>query len=549
MTDRPGGYGRRAGAGRCPQTGDTARMRGGRLASVVLVAGLAAGLVAVSAGAAPPASRPPGSPDLAALALATFDLPAGTRIVRQRYYRDPAFVASYERELSLGGARVGRSSLLSILHDLSVSPDATAASRTFQALAAALGTRAFRAALAAEIAEGADVGAKDVTVGRPRRPRIGDGTISIPVQVRTQGLRLQAAIGFTAGRSRARRAHRRRVPGENASRRRRRPAGATCRRQHPQGPRTRPRRATARHGRSQSWPVAHSGHRHLVRRPNRRLVPVGALRRARARLLGDPGRDGSDVHAGRRRSRVHRPRDGDGTNQLGTAMATSATTPFVVGPSGSPVATEAPLVTGSETLTVTTGIWTGTPTSFAYQWRRCSLTTGALRRCHWRDRGDVHRLRGRLRLRAPRPRRRTERRGRGRRAVCRTGSALALFEPADHRKPERRSTCAVDDTVVERHCDRSHPPHDDLSVADDRSGCHAADAQDRHLRVIDDRRLEEPGELARARDRERRAANLVGLQLSGTRAFRELPDLLVELLDRTSRPTSLATTTTRPSSV
>ena len=164
---------------------------------MMLVALLAAGLVAASAGAAPPQSRPAGSPDLAALALSRADLPAGARIVRQRYYRDPAFVASYERELSLGGARVGRSSLLSVLHDLSVEPDADAAARTFRALAAALGTRAFRAALASEIAEGAEVSSKDVTVGRPRRPRIGDGTVSLPVRIRVQGLRIQAAISFT----------------------------------------------------------------------------------------------------------------------------------------------------------------------------------------------------------------------------------------------------------------------------------------------------------------------------------------------------------------
>jgi hypothetical protein len=71
----------------------------------------------------------------------------------------------------------------------------------------------------------------------------------------------------------------------------------------------------------------------------------------------------------------------NGRNRLGSATATSATTGFVAGPPGAPVATAAPVVDGvvgpGATLTATTGTWTGSPTSFAYQWRRCSPTTGA----------------------------------------------------------------------------------------------------------------------------------------------------------------------------
>ena len=48
---------------------------------------------------------------------------------------------------------------------------------------------------------------------------------------------------------------------------------------------------------------------------------------------------------------------------------------------------------------------------------------------------------------------------------------------------------------------------DDLAVPNDRPRRNAADAQDRDLRVVDDRRLEQPGELARARDGERRATH------------------------------------------
>ena len=61
------------------------------------------------------------------MALAVSDLPSGARIDRQRYYRDPDFVATYEREFSLPGSRIGRSRLLLVFNDLSVDGTDTAA--------------------------------------------------------------------------------------------------------------------------------------------------------------------------------------------------------------------------------------------------------------------------------------------------------------------------------------------------------------------------------------------------------------------------------------
>jgi hypothetical protein len=53
----------------------------------------------------------------------------------------------------------------------------------------------------------------------------------------------------------------------------------------------------------------------------------------------------------------------------------STQTAVVVGPPGAPVATVAPAIGGAAqqggTLTVSTGGWSGEPTAFAYQWRRC----------------------------------------------------------------------------------------------------------------------------------------------------------------------------------
>ena len=78
-------------------------------------------------------------------------------------------------------------------------------------------------------------------------------------------------------------------------------------------------------------------------------------------------------------------------------------------------------------------------------------------------------------------------------------------------EPERGGAGAVDDTVVERDRDGADRPDDDLAVADDGPRSDPTDAEDRDLRVVDDRRLEEARELARAGDGEGRAAELLGL--------------------------------------
>ena len=82
---------------------------------------------------------------------------------------------------------------------------------------------------------------------------------------------------------------------------------------------------------------------------------------------------------------------------IGTASATSPPTP-AVSSSGStvtrPAATSAPTVSGTpqagQTLSLTVGLWTGSPTAFTYQWRRCSRRRDAVRRDRRRDGADVH---------------------------------------------------------------------------------------------------------------------------------------------------------------
>lgn len=167
-----------------------------RLAWLVSAVAIAAGIVSVTAGASVSAGRPAGSPDLAAMALALSDLPSSAKVESQGYYRNSNYAASYEREVSLPGTRLGRSSLLSVYNNLNVGHTELAARSNFATIRAAIGKRPFRDAFAREFARDFDVSTKAVTVGRPRTVRIGDGTLSLPVRIDADGLTFQFVIVF-----------------------------------------------------------------------------------------------------------------------------------------------------------------------------------------------------------------------------------------------------------------------------------------------------------------------------------------------------------------
>ena len=86
--------------------------------------------------------------------------------------------------------------------------------------------------------------------------------------------------------------------------------------------------------------------------------------------------------------------------------------------------------------------------------------------------------------------------------------------------------------MVERHRDVAHLPDDDLAVAHDRPLRDAVDAEDRDLGMVDQRRHEEARRAARARDRERPAAQLLRRERAGLRRLGESPHVGVELLER-----------------
>src|SRR5581483_4888287 len=103
----------------------------------------------------------------------------------------------------------------------------------------------------------------------------------------------------------------------------------------------------------------------------------------------------------------------------------------------------------------------------------------------------------------------------------------------DHGERELGGARAVDDAMVERHRDVPDRPHYDLTVAHDRSLGDPVHAEDRDLRVVHERRHEDAAELAGARHREGRTAQLGGLERSGARTLGEAIDLAAQLVDRT----------------
>jgi hypothetical protein len=352
-----------------------------RLPFVVLAIALAAGVLSVSAGASDSAGRPAGSPDLAAMSLALEDFPTGARIARQRYYSDPDFVASYEREFSLGGTQVGRSSLFFAFTELNVETTAARAKATFAGVARLMRTKRFRVALGKAIATGAGVNARSVVIGKPRTPKIGDGALTFPLRLKQQGVWFQMVIVYVrvdrvlgsllllgVPGTKVYSADADRLARSSVDRMRAGLAVAVSAPPLVSGVLNPGQTLSAAQGTWTGDQVTFSYQWERCTDVGTGCSPIpGATASTYALTTGDLASTLRVTVTGR--------------NRLGTATATSANTGFVAGPPGAPVATAAPVVEGvvgpGATLTATTGTWTENPLSFVYQWRRCSPTTGA----------------------------------------------------------------------------------------------------------------------------------------------------------------------------
>lgn len=343
--------------------------------ATVLGSLIALGVVVVGAEASSTqAGRPPGSPDLAAMALTVGDLPPGARIDAQRYYRDPDYVASYERDFEVPGTRLGRSRLVAVSETLDVERTVSQATTTFSfARVLFSGRQGARLVKAILVEEG--IPADSVAVGRIRQPRIGHGAIYIPITFRSAGTKLPLALVLF---------------------RFDRVLGSLALVGFPRG--------------TLYAPDAYRLTRVAVARVTAGLVPVNVtpptvtgtaqpgqvLTAARGMWSGDqltyayqwerclPTGSGCVAIAGATAA-TYTPTTGDlasslrvtvtARNRLRSASSSSAVGAAVAGPPGSPVATVAPEIAGTpavgSTLTASTGSWSGDPTSFAFQWRRC----------------------------------------------------------------------------------------------------------------------------------------------------------------------------------
>jgi len=166
-------------------------LRGAAILAVLLVAGT----LAASGSAAPPET-----PDLARMALGVADLPAGAKVKRQGYVRDPDLVASYEREFK-SGVRLWRSRVDLLESDIALTETADEATDYFTGIETILKTRKGRAILTkqllGDIPKGTPKGAFKVTFGKVRSVGAGESSLLAPITFTFLGIvRVQFVFAF-----------------------------------------------------------------------------------------------------------------------------------------------------------------------------------------------------------------------------------------------------------------------------------------------------------------------------------------------------------------
>jgi hypothetical protein len=169
------------------------------LRRAVLVSTMLVLVGATSSGgaSASPLVRPPaGSPDPKAMVLAKSDFRAA-KVTKQGYYKDRDFpsVISYAREFS--DARVGSAQLLDVKSDAEIGTSAQSTTSFLQTIKRLFASKQGRALLkAAILSDAPKYLAPRVQIGRPRALGVGVGSFTMLITVHVVGLAFEARVSY-----------------------------------------------------------------------------------------------------------------------------------------------------------------------------------------------------------------------------------------------------------------------------------------------------------------------------------------------------------------
>jgi hypothetical protein len=151
-----------------------------------MLVGLAAVGATARSAAATPAAVPPGTPNLALIALAPADV-KGAKVLHQGYFTDADLVAGYDREFK-SGASIGHSRTLALEDELDVLEDGFDAHDLYASAKTVFGSPGGRALLSKSILDEfkKDVkgkGSTKVTFGKMRSLSVGNETFMQPITI------------------------------------------------------------------------------------------------------------------------------------------------------------------------------------------------------------------------------------------------------------------------------------------------------------------------------------------------------------------------------
>jgi hypothetical protein len=340
---------------------------------------LAAGVTSSSSNAAPGAAGLlPGVPDPRLMVLRVADLPAGARVAHQRYFTDVAFdnAVSYTREFDR--ARIGRAELLELESLAEVGGSVGSARAIVGTVRTLFGSKRGRATLKKQIA--AAVAEEDGVIsnfefGRPRNLGSGDESFDITGSFRVLGLRVEfhfavvrvdRVVGLISvvgePRNRVSFSGVRRLAAAQVAHTRRELAPRNLAPPTVTGAAAEGQTLTATAG---TWKGSPKSFAYQWQRCD----SVGAncsniAGAAGATYLLTTAERGFTIRVAV-----------TARSPYGSASAVSAPTAVIAAATGAPVSTAPPAVVGTpqqgQTLSASTGSWTGAPTGFAYQWERC----------------------------------------------------------------------------------------------------------------------------------------------------------------------------------